>query len=429
MKRLLVLVCLVGCAEGVSVIDGGGMDGSGAGGAGGAGASLPSTGGNGDGGLGFGGDGGTSTGAGNGGAGAGATGGGGAAAGGNGAGGGMVMAQTCPPDEFATGVVGGMLQCASIDLAAKAAVNDNCRIYAGWRDSCDGCTTAPSKWGYSDGASCTNGFGMHNTCNTHTLGGVAVTMFGLNTDGDVDGNDKFHLGWHCTPPADPPMMGPCSAGSFMSSYDGVNIECVTAHAAITEYAADQCNLYFGWRDNCNGCTSAPAKWGRVGTASCFDGGGVNNTCTQTTLGGQSVRLLGVNTDGDVDGNDKFYVGMHCSGATPSVTASAPACPNGQLMTGINSDGSISCASPHPQVEGVVQNDCYAYYGWSDNCSACTVLPNKWGRVSFNMCQNGVGQDNTCQVSPLDGTSVQLFGVNTDGSVNGDDKFYSGLRCL
>jgi hypothetical protein len=34
-------------------------------------------------------------------------------------------------------------------------------------------------------------------------------------------------------------------------------------------------------------------------------------CLSSILGGQAVNLLGVNTDGDVGNDDKFYVGFAC----------------------------------------------------------------------------------------------------------------------
>ena len=74
---------------------------------------------------------------------------------------------------------------------------DHCTLYAGWRDSCNECTTAPAKWGSVRQGVCANGVGVDDTCNTFLLGADMVTMFGLNTDGDVDNDDKFHVGFRC----------------------------------------------------------------------------------------------------------------------------------------------------------------------------------------------------------------------------------------
>jgi hypothetical protein len=46
-------------------------------------------------------------------------------------------------------------------------------------------------------ASCEAGAGSDSGCVTATLGNQSLALIGLNTDGDVDGNDMFHLGWRC----------------------------------------------------------------------------------------------------------------------------------------------------------------------------------------------------------------------------------------
>ena len=340
------------------------------------------------------------------------------------------IASSCPPDQFATGFDGnGLLECAPIDATALAAVEQHCTVYQGWRDSCDGCTNAPSKWGRAMGETCSNGAGGNNTCTTGSLGGVSVRLIGINTDGNVNDDDKFHVGFHCEAPADDPAPGPCADGSFMAG-TGVKGElCVTARAAIASYVRDQCLVYYGWRDSCNSCTSVPSKWGHVNTTSCSAEVGGNNTCNSPSLGGQAVRLLGVNTDGDVDGDDKFYFGFQCNGAVESSGPVPTTCPAGELMTAIESDGTVQCASPLPAAQTAVRSGCFLYAGWRDSCDGCTNAPSKWGRVSHNTCENGVGGDNTCVSSPLDGASIPLFGLNTDGDVNDDDKFYLGMRCL
>ncbi|HVY49813.1 MAG TPA: hypothetical protein VHB21_28155, partial [Minicystis sp.] len=73
----------------------------------------------------------------------------------------------------------------------------HCNVYFGWQDSCDGCTTAPTKWGYASDTGCTNGAGANDTCTVASLGGQTVQLFGLNTGGDVDDNDKLHVGFVC----------------------------------------------------------------------------------------------------------------------------------------------------------------------------------------------------------------------------------------
>ncbi len=127
----------------------------------------------------------------------------------------------CPTDQFATDVsASGQPTCTAVDTLAQQAIAEHCSAYLGWRDSCDGCTTAPAKWGRASTASCSPGIGTNNKCTTPTLDGVAVQMFGLDLDGDMDGNDKLYAGLHCT--ADTSTGGgdgPCPPGQLV---DGVN---------------------------------------------------------------------------------------------------------------------------------------------------------------------------------------------------------------
>ena len=334
----------------------------------------------------------------------------------------------CTEGEFAVGVdADGTLQCAPIAPTATDAVRSHCALYAGWRDSCNGCTNVPAKWGSARHGSCATGLGADNTCSAASLGGINVSLFGLNTDGDVNDDDKFYLGWQCDTPPDAPIAGPCAAGSFISAITADGIDCITARGMIVEYLRANCHVYLGWRDSCNGCTGAPAKWAHASSTSCDRGVGVDNTCTMPTLAGASVRLLGVNTDGDVGGDDKFYLGFQCSGATTASEVVSESCPPGQLVVGRDGSG-VHCASPLPLAETAVQQSCSLYFGWRDNCDGCTTPPAKWGRVGHAFCENGFGADNTCSVSTLAGNPVQLFGLNTDGDVNGDDKFHVGLAC-
>ena len=104
------------------------------------------------------------------------------------------------------------------------------------------------------------------------------------------------------------------------------------------------------------------------------------------------------------------------------------CPAGQLVVAIEADGQIRCASPLPAAEAVIRTGCQLYFGWRDSCDGCQLPPAKWGRVSHAACENGAGADDTCAPAQLNGNSVPLFGLNTDGDVDGNDKFYLGLQC-
>jgi hypothetical protein len=345
------------------------------------------------------------------------------------AGGSSGSEQSCPPNEFATGVdAQGKLVCASLDVLVQAAFHASCSLYLGWRDDCNGCALAPTKWGRVSATVCQNGAGADNTCTTPTLGASTVELFGLNTDGDVDGNDKFYVGFHCGTGDNTTGPGPCAPGELAVDVHGQSVACGAASGAVLAFIRSSCFVHLGWRDDCNGCTTAPSKWGRANDAKCDNGAGADNTCTMATLGGETVRLFGLNTDGDVDGNDKFHLGFSCE-ATAGQGGPAPGpCPLGQFVVGTHADGSVECAAPTSATAGYVRDHCTAYLGWNDNCDGCGSPPEKWGRVRENFCQNGAGADNTCTSTALGASTVELFGLNTDGDVDGNDTFYVGLRC-
>jgi hypothetical protein len=378
---LSVLVLGLGCAEGTSIGEasaGAGTTGAGGAPTGAGGTGTPS-----------------STGAG-------------------GAGGGLA-AQSCPPDQFATGVENGQLVCAGIDPLVIDAVNSGCAVYFGWNDSCGACTTPPAKWGHVGASACTNGLGVNGTCTTATLGAQSVQLFGLNTGGDVNDDDKFHLGFRCDEGSSEATPGPCAPGELVSGLSGQDVTCTPASGAILAYVRERCSLYFGWRDSCDGCTTAPTKWGSVTTTACSAGTGAGNTCTTPMLGGEAVQLFGLSTGGNVNDDDKLYVGLRCDPPMPEEGTAPFACPPGQLVTGVEDDGTIACASPAPLVA--------SYFA-----DRCTSAPSKWGAVSQNVCTNDLGAGSTCQTAMLGGATVELFGLNTDGDVDDDDKFYFGFRC-
>ena len=345
------------------------------------------------------------------------------------AGGGGGLTASCPAGEFATGLgPKGGLACAPLDGTVRDAVNEHCSLYYGWRDSCDGCVTPPAKWGRTNQTSCTVGVGANSTCTTPTLGEQAINLLGINTDGDVNDDDKFYVGLHCTDAVNTGTIVPCRPGEFLARVEGTPV-CRTAAVAVAKYAQQHCQLHIGWRDSCDGCTTPPAKWGRAGMSGCQNGAGTDNTCIIADLGGVMVNAFGLNTDGGIDGNDKFYLGISCAMPEESTMQVAGTCPDDMLVTGIASNGDAVCTNPGPATATVVRRDCYAYQGWRDSCDGCTTDPAKWGRTSHNICELGVGADDTCISADLGGTEVRLIGVNTDGDVNDDDKFYVGLGCF
>jgi hypothetical protein len=336
---------------------------------------------------------------------------------------------SCPEGEFATGVAGdGSLLCAPIDGAAGASLTEHCSLFFGQSDNCDGCTSLPEKWGRISGIDCDDALGVDNSCTTADLGGVSLPLFGLDLEGDVNDDDKLHLGMQCAIVADEPMAGPCPPGAFLSGIGDGAGECVTARAAIVDYLRGGCDIYFGWRDNCSGCGLPPTKWGRTGSAECTVGAGADSTCTSFRLGEDAVQTFGLNPDGDVDSNDAIYLGFQCGGAVASESTRAGSCPVGELVVGIEPGGQVQCASPLPAAEAAVQDGCFLYIGQRDNCSGCTTPPTKWGRISHTVCDNGAGAGNTCTTATLGESAIELFGLDIDGDMDENDKLYLGLSC-
>jgi hypothetical protein len=339
--------------------------------------------------------------------------------------------RACPVGQFVTGIdSAGNLSCADLDVLTRTTINESCSVYSGWRDSCPGCVDPPVKWGWASGTSCQNGGGTDNTCAAVDLGGISIQSFGLNPDGTVDINDKFFTGLHCAAPsgADGQATGTCPAGQFVTGRSGAGLTCTSGPGAVLTYVRAHCSIYLGWRDNCGNCTTPPDRWGRANDDSCDVGIGPGNSCTPASLGTESVNLFGMNTGGVVDGNDKFYVAFHCAGAPGDAGPTSSICPAGQLVTAVNGNETIQCASGGAAIERYARQHCFVYAGWRDSCNACTTAPAKWGRVNDTICENGVGLNDTCSDATLGTESVRLFGLNTEGAVNDDDKFYAGFRC-
>lgn len=339
------------------------------------------------------------------------------------------MARSCPAGQFLKSIdAKGTLACAPIDAAARASVNADCSIYFGQQDKCSGCSSPPTKWGFVSADACANGAGANSTCGSATLGDNEVMLFGLNTAGDVDANDKLYLGFSCGEGSVGSKPGPCDASSFATGVEGAAVTCSPASRSILGYVRESCSLYFGQLDGCGGCESPPSRWGSVGTTSCAEGVGTGNTCSQALLGGTDVNLFGLQLEGDVDKNDKLYLGVHCLPPKADTSAGHGSCPAGQLVAGIEADGSLRCVSPAPAVATFIAERCSLYFGLNDSCSGCEAPPAKWGRTRDGFCELGTGAGNTCSIATLGSETLSLFGLSTDGDVNEDDKFYIGLRC-
>jgi hypothetical protein len=346
-----------------------------------------------------------------------------------GSGGGFV-ASACAPGEFATGLdQQDKLACVPIAPLARDAVNKGCSLYLGWRDNCTGCTLDPTKWGHTSPAGCVNGTGVNDTCTTPVLGGTAINLFGLNFDGDVNDDDKTYLGLDCPAGDAATSPGPCGAGTLATGIAaGGETTCVSAATPVLDHVRTSCSLYFGWRDSCDACTTAPARWGRVSPTDCAVGLADPSTCTTPVLGGETVQMFGLSTGGDVDDNDKLYLALHCEDPVAATAMTKDACPQGQFITGVAADGTLTCESPAQAVAAYFDAHCTFYFGWQDSCSGCTNPPAKWGRVRNGFCMNDVGVNDTCAPTALDGKTLQMFGLNPDGNVDDNDTLYVGFQC-
>jgi hypothetical protein len=223
-------------------------------------------------------------------------------------------------------------------------------------------------------------------------------------------------------------MAPCAPGELVTGRAGTGWACGSLADVAVGYVRDHCALYLGWRDSCDGCSLPPTKWGWAGSGRCQSGAGAGNTCSFATLGGESVDLIGLDLDGDVNDDDKLYLGLACDAPAPPTGSPTTICPPGQFVSGTLIDGSFACAGLDDAAYAYLTQRCTVYFGWRDNCEGCGSPPAKWGSVKVGECALGTGTEGTCSKLSLGDESVDLYGLGTDGDVNDDDTFYVGLRC-
>jgi hypothetical protein len=123
----------------------------------------------------------------------------------------------------------------------------------------------------------------------------------VDRDTTFNGNDFAISGQTC--PAGELMIG-------INSNGGIN--CSPINGIVRGYIEQNCFIYLGWRDGCEaGCTTVD-KVGRVSENDCTNiSGNGDNTCQTQTINGVSVRTFGLSFEGDVDDNDKLFVGLEC----------------------------------------------------------------------------------------------------------------------
>lgn len=247
-------------------------------------------------------------------------------------------------------------------------------------------------------------------------------------DGDVDTNDKLYARFSCDATTLVPSDGPCDSNELAIDHANGVLGCGTAFAGILDALRSHCRISVGARDNCDGCNTPPLQWGQASTLQCNAGSAGATTCSMATLGAETMNILGVDFEGDVDGNDMLYVGLGCTKPTTAPAQNVTTCPSGQYATGITADGKVDCAPVDALAIAYFEDHCRVYLGTRDSCNGCLGVPDKWGSTNATTCQNGVGLDSTCLQTTLGADMVRLFGLNFDGDVNGDDTIYIGLRC-
>ncbi len=332
----------------------------------------------------------------------------------------------CPPGSFVTAIdSAGLPSCTPIAPAAKSAVDTNCRLDFGWQDYCDNCSNTPSRIGWTRPELC-DIFGTNTLCSVHDLGGTPARLLSINTDGLVDSNDRFHVGFSCFDSPTAPTTGTCPEGSFASAFvDGV-VTCTPAANSILAWARGAASVYLGIRDGCNGatCTDPPNAWIRVSTDSFSPGAGTNNNELVTAVLGATVRLGGLRVLTDAD-NDRFYAGLAWTSPVPNELVAAT-CPTGLLARGTDGLGNLICASPLPDAAVTLNASCRVFVGYRNECQTCTDPPARWAHASGLDCVPG--PSSACIDATLNGTLVHLASFGLTGDVNDNDRFYLGFRC-
>lgn len=357
-----------------------------------------------------------------------ATGGGGFMADTGGAGGQTSMETSCPGTELATGVQpNGQLACTSVEELATKAIGASCKVHYGWADQCDDCANPPTKWGWVMDSDCDTSSQDCN-CQMDELGDQTVQLLGINLDGQVGPDDKFYTSLTCGSGAD---LADCAAsGQLLVGFDADGKpQCMDPTPAVLDAVRTGCGLLSGWRDDCEGCDSPPVKLGRSTSVACDPGTNEDNLCTNPTLGDESVQMLGIDPDDNVDQDDQFYLGLRCDDVKTADTKAVGSCPAGSFVAGITASGELSCRSVASHAVDAFRAHCRVYFGWRDLCEGnCTSPPSKWGWASDGDCGLAPESQDVCVDADFGSETVRLVGINTGFGVDGNDKFFVGFQC-
>lgn len=131
----------------------------------------------------------------------------------------------------------------------------------------------------------------------------------LQVDGDAAVAGALTVGGAVNLPAGSLQVGNLDAAGFGDSIDGgarVDVNTAWLDDRIRTWVRSHCTVRLGWRDSCTNCNNGPSKEVTVRADNrCIGARGSNTRCRSAGDWG------GVNTDGDVNGDDVFYIRFQC----------------------------------------------------------------------------------------------------------------------
>ncbi len=142
------------------------------------------------------------------------------------------------------------------------------------------------------------------------IGGDAQVGGGLN----VEGNSRLVGGVEVVGDVNLPngslglsnMENAFVGTGLQSNQEALRVDESWLDGRIRGWVREHCQVRLGYRDACSNCSSGPSKQVTVqANGTCIAASGSDTRCRGGNAWG------GVNTDGDVDGNDVFYIYMNC----------------------------------------------------------------------------------------------------------------------